>query len=160
MVIQYLPSTEVLFDDILVAFSEDRKSVRKKLNRHYEEANETIELDEEAEPLNLRRDIYFGVNSAEFHFFLNYDSKDLLIEIEVHQCEKLQVMNLKFDFNHELDMVALELSKYSRVTIISEGEILFNDLKIVLSDKRKMGGEGNSIGYFYCASDISHLHFQ
>lgn len=157
MVIQYSSSKEIKFENVVISFNEHRGIVRKKLNRDYEEVNEIIEFGEGVEYLDMRRDIYGGQSSSELYFFLNYDKSDLLVEVEVHQCESIKVLDVSFDFEDELDLVALKLSKYSQVAILSEGEILFKDLKMVLSDKRKMGGEGNSIGYFYCSIDVSHL---
>jgi hypothetical protein len=81
----------------------------------------------------------------------------LLSEIEVHNCDVLKVNDFVFDFNDELDYVASELAKYSSVTKKGDGEYFFKDIKISIMDKSKMGDEGNTLGYFYCADDVTHL---
>jgi hypothetical protein len=77
--------------------------------------------------------------------------------VEVHRCERIEVLGVPFSLDDDLDSIALILSEYSEISILSEGEIFFKDLKMVISDKRKMGGEGDTLGYFYCANDVSHL---
>ncbi len=158
MILQYFPANRIIVDNIVLEFGERRDSVRAELAMDYEEDNQVIQLqDSDMEPLYMRRDIYKGVSSAELFFFLNYDKNDLLSEVEVHRCERIEVLSISFSFDDELDSVALALSEYSEIRILSEGEIFFKDLKMVISDKRKMGGEGNTIGYFYCASDVTHI---
>ncbi|HVY76237.1 MAG TPA: hypothetical protein VG890_15515 [Puia sp.] len=146
-----------MFDSIVLEFNERRHSVRGRLALSYEEDNEIISLGKGNESIIMRRDVYRGLNSTQFFFFLDYDKDDMLSEIEIHRCEGIEVLSVSFTFDDELDSVALELSKYSEISILSQGEIFFKDLKMVISDKRKMGGEGSTIGYFYCASDVSHI---
>lgn len=63
-----------------------------------------------------------------------------------------------FDFESELDWIAAKLSKYSTLTQKSDGEYFINDLHISIIDEMHMGGEEkNTLSYFYCASDVSHL---
>jgi hypothetical protein len=158
MILKYYPPNEIAIDDIDLKFYESRHTVRVKLAREFEEDNQIIKLgDDEIEPFYMRRDIYKGISPTESFFFLDYDNNDQLTELEVHRCEKIEVLGFPFYFHDELDSIALILSKYSEISILSEGEIFFRDLKMVISDKRKMGGEGNSLCYFYCATDVSHL---
>ena len=63
-----------------------------------------------------------------------------------------------FDFDDELDFIAIELSKYSPISMKRDGEYFFKGLHISIIDERHMGGEElSTISYFYCASDVSHL---
>lgn len=104
-----------------------------------------------------RRDIYKNVNSTENIFFLSYDENDLLNEIEVHNCDKIKVNDFVFDFNDELDFIASGLNNYSLETRKGEGEYFFKDIKVTIMNKNQMGAEGGTLGYFYCAEDVTHL---
>ena len=157
MILKYLPP-EIIVDKISITFKENRSIVRSKIKRDYTEDNRIIPLpNPNIEPLYMRRDIYKGKSASDTYFFLDYDKDDLLGEVEVHRCERIEVLDIAFDFNDELDSVAMMFSEFSEIRILSEGEVFFKDLKMVLSDKRKMGGEGSTIGYFYCTSDVSHI---
>jgi hypothetical protein len=98
-----------------------------------------------------------GERGEEYFFFLDYDKDDLLGEIEIIKCDKIQLNKADFGFKDELDSIALLLSNYSEISILSDGEYFFKDLKVVISDERNRGGEDSTLGYFYCAADVSHL---
>lgn len=116
--------------------------------------NQLIEMGLDIEPIYQRRDIYQNLNSTENLFFLGYDKEDLLTEIEVHQCSQIKILDIVFDFDFELDVIASLLSRIAPITAKSEGEYFFKSLKISLMDKRKIGGDDDStLGYFYCASE-------
>jgi hypothetical protein len=156
MILQYFPIDKIVIDGIILKFQEKRQSVREKLAREFEEDDQIIPLSD-SETLYQQRDIYKGESSAENFYFLNYDRNGLLCEVEVHRCDRIEVMGHWFDFNDDLDSIALVLSKNTEISIISEGEYFFKGLKLVLRDRRSTGGEGTTLGYFYCASDITHL---
>lgn len=113
----------------------------------------------EAEPIYVRRDIYEGAGSDETFFKLSYDGDDLLSEVEVHNCERIEVMGVSFGFNDDLEAIAFALSDIAELTILSDGEYFFKELKLTISSKWKMGSGGNTLGYFYCGADVSHLEF-
>lgn len=143
MLFHYFPTIKISIDNIDLEFFEPRNIVREKLKVGFEEFGQ--------------RDIYTNIHSTENYFFLNYDSHNLLSEIEVHHCDKIQVFDCFFDFNTELDTVAVEVSRYSPVTWKKNGEFFFEELKIYIMDADTAGGEGNKLSYFYCAADVSHL---
>lgn len=157
MTVKYSPITKVSIDHSDLQFNEKRDVIRKRLAEKYFEDNEIIELGEDVDPIFRRRDIYENINSSENYFFLNYDNNDLLRDIEVHYCDKVQVFDIIFDFNDQVDRIGLELMRYSENNTVNTGEYFFADLQIVIMSKYKMGGEGSTIGYFYCSSDITHL---
>jgi hypothetical protein len=158
MIFKYIPSTQIMVDNVILKFGEQRDLIRVRLAMDYKEKNRIIQINEnDPKPIHMRRDIYQNDSVPESLFFLNYSRNDLLSEVEVHSCESIVVLGVSFGFDDNLDSVALALSKHSEITILSEGEIFFIDLKMVISDKRKMGGEGDTIGYFYCASDVTHI---
>jgi hypothetical protein len=158
MILRYLPTTEIYINNVSLRFGDQRESVRTKLGGRHEESNKIIPLGELAEPIVQRRDIYDSLNSSEEFFFLDYDKNDLLAELEVHRCEKIQIFDLIFDFASEIDWVAKELSKYSSIDKKGDGEYFLKELHISIIDERQMGGEDKStISYFYCAADVSHL---
>lgn len=158
MILRYFPTKEFSIDDVSLQFGMHREVVRVKLGGSHQEKNTVVSLGDSVEPLVQRRDIYNKLDSTGDFFFLNYDKKDLLKELEVHDCEKIQVFDFLFDFNTELDVIAIELSKFSPITIKKDGEVFFKGLHISIIDKMRMGGEEDTtLGYFYCAADISHL---
>jgi len=164
MFLRYLPTKELIIDNVPLQFGDPRELVRRKLNRGYKEQNlviplpDGIPLPDFAKPIIQRRDIYNSLSSTRDNFFLNYDANDLLSDLEVHRCEKIQVFDFVFDFNDDLDFIAKELSKYSPMSKTGDGEYFFKDLHISMIDEMHMGGEEkNTISYFYCASDVSHL---
>jgi hypothetical protein len=155
MVLSYFPTSKISIDDVVLGFNESRKSIRKKLTGGYKEDNQIIEMG--SSTIYQRRDIYQNYNSTASFFFLGYDEGDLLIEVEVHWCNEIKVFDATFSFNDNLESIALKLNGYSPISSQSEGEYFFEELKIVIMDAEKMGGEGDALGYFYCASDVSHL---
>lgn len=157
MIFQYVPTREIIVDQVVLAFSEDRKSVRSKLGLEFKEDDQIIDLGDEVEPLFQRRDIYQGENSFESFFFLNYYKDDKLRDIEVHNCENIKIFDIIFDFKESIDNIAMQLERYSDYYKKGYGEYLFFDLKVVIVNKAQMGGTGNSLGYIYCTSDITHL---
>ncbi len=158
MILQYLPTDKIIIDGVLLEFYEDRDSIRPKIAASYKEDNQIIQFgDSDVESILQRRDIYQNINSSENFFFLGYDENDLLHEVEIHQWDKIKVFDVLFGFADELAFVAFDFSRYSPVSKKSEGEYFFKELKIVIMDQERMGGEGDSLGYFYCASDVKHL---
>lgn len=154
---QYFPTNKIIIDGVALEFLDQRNRVREKIGTDYKEDNQVIDLGDDVAPILQRRDIYEDINSSECFFFLIYDKDDLLREVEVHHCDDIQVFDALFSFNEGLDAIANKLMKYSDNNKESEGEYLFRDLKIVITSKEQMGGDGNSLGYFYCTIDITHL---
>lgn len=160
MTIIYSVPKVISIDGIVINFNEERETIRRKLGNDYREDNQVIALGEDnSDVIYQRRDIFKSLNFTGYYFFLIYNKKDLLNELEVHNCSMLQVNDFKFGFNDELNYVASELAKYSSVRKIDEGEYFFKEIKVSIMDKNKMGGEGSSLGYFYCSEDVSHLDF-
>lgn len=158
MIIFYLPPKKISIDGIVIEFNEKRDLIRRKLGANYTEDNQVMQLgDSPMDAIYQRRDIFKNINSTENFFFLGYDKDDLLSEVEIHNCEKIIVNDFVFGFNDELDYVASELAKYSSVRKNGEGEYFFKDIKVSIMDKSQMGEEGSTLGYFYCAEDVTHL---
>jgi hypothetical protein len=158
MEIFYLPPNRIVIDGTVMEFNEERELIRSKLEANYIEDNQVMQIgDSLTDLIYQRRDIFKNINSTDNYFFLGYDENDLLIEVEVHNCDKIKVIDFVFDFNDELDIIASGLSKYSFATQKSEGEYFFNDIKVSIINKSQMGAEGSTLGYFYCAKDVTHL---
>lgn len=156
MILQYFPTEKIAIDGIVLNFDEPRQSVRSKLGRNYREDNQIIPLGGDDQPIYQRRDIYENTNASKNYFFLSYNRNDLLSEIEVHNCDKIKIYDIFFDFEDDLDSIASQLNEYSSMEKKDDGEYFFKELKTVIMDKNKMGGIGTSLGYFYCTSDVSH----
>ena len=158
MILDYLPLNNILIDGVSIKFHEHRKIVRDKLGSNCIEDNQTIQVGNSTEDLiNVRRDIYKIINNKDCFFILNFDEMELLNEIEVHHCNKIRVNNFEFSFNDELDYIVSGLSKFSYAKALGEGECFFKEIKVSIVNKRQMGGNENTLGYFYFAEDVSHL---
>jgi hypothetical protein len=158
MVFEYVPTCQVIIDGIVLQFGESRELIRRRLGGTYSEDNLIIHLGgSETDVIHQRRDIYVNLNLSENHFFLGYNNNDLLSEVELHFCDKIKVLHTQFGFEDDLNVIAPELSAYSPIVSQKEGEYFFKELQLVVSDKIQMGGEGHTLGYFYCASDVKHL---
>jgi hypothetical protein len=155
---KYIPPDKAFIDEVAVTFKESRDLIRAKLGGKHSPDDQVIEsVTPDSEPISLRRDIYEDLQPSGDLFFLNYNEHDQLGEIEVHRCKQIQVFDTSFDFDDKLDLIAGELSKYAAISKSGEGAYFFRDLKISIIDEEHMGGEGGNLGYFYCASDVSHL---
>jgi hypothetical protein len=158
MIFNYISKDEFMLDNGSLQFGESRVVVREKIGRHYQEDNQIIdEGSSETEEIFLRRDIYEYYDSTKSYFFLSYDKHDFLSEIEIHQCTQMKIFDIVFDFNSKLDTIASQLAKYAVSEKRGTGEILLKDLNVLMMDKKTMGGQGHTLGYFYCAADIDHL---
>lgn len=157
MIVQYIPVRKIIINGIVVEFGEGRSSVRLKLGPIYKEENLVFTFESESNIIYQRRDIYKDFDGSRNYFFLGYDKNDILIDIEIHDCQEIKVVEASFNFSHELDEIASQLNNYSDVFTLSDGEYFFQELQLAIVDKEHMGGEGSTLGYFYCASDVTHL---
>ncbi|KAA2242768.1 hypothetical protein F0L74_09580 [Chitinophaga agrisoli] len=158
MIFRYLSTKEFVLDNIQLQFGASRESVRAQLGRTYEEQNRVIPLGGTEPPIIVRNDIYDDSESTGDFFSLNYDKDDLLMELEIHHCDGIQIFEFSFDFNDEMETIATGLSKYAPITRNEDGEWFFKDLHISMTDEMHMGGEESStMGYFYYALNVSHL---
>jgi hypothetical protein len=157
MRIIYLPDSEIKIDEIAIKFSEHRSSVRNKLMVNYRSNDQVIDLGAGMPTLIQRRDIYEPFDDNGPFFFLGYTADDLLKDLEVHYCDQIVVLDVVFDFNNTLEEIALRLNRITPATRVGQGEYFYKELKLVVLDKQEMGGEGNTLGYFYCSTDVSHL---
>ena len=153
MILECIPLKEIIIDKIRLPFGIPRELVRAKLGVAFEEQNEEILLENESNPILLRRDLYNQLHSNESYFFLNYDQNDQLAELEVHHCKKIKLYNLEFNFMDEAALIASELSRHSKLTEEKEGFWHFGAIKVQLMDEKQMGGEeSGQLGYFFCAA--------
>jgi hypothetical protein len=156
MNLEYLPAQGILVNKVLIEFGEPRDMVRSKLDDKHKEDDLQIPFDN-SEPVWQRRDVYTNFETGNNLFFLGYDDSNVLSEVEVHYCDQIKVLDVVFDFNSSLKSIALQLERYADITKQTIGEYFFTDLKLSIIDKSQLGGEGNTLGYFYCSSDVSHL---
>jgi hypothetical protein len=106
-----------------------------------------------------KRDIYENYNGEQNYFFLNYDEKELLKEIEIHNGIIIIIDTIKLAFETNYKEAVLLLKNISKENKkISDGEYMFKDLKIVITDGISMGGDSKELSYFYCSKNIDHLN--
>jgi len=156
---EYLPQGIVTIDGVSFKFGDTRELIREKLSELHKEDDKGVSFDDSdtGKKLFQRRDVYQDHKPEMSLFFLGYNKLDLLTEIEIHQCDQIKVINSSFSFDQDLDSIAVDLNNYSIGVKKGKGEYFFKDLGIVILDKEEMGGDGNTLGYFYCSSDVSHL---
>lgn len=159
MKFNYISKEKIFVNDTQIGFGEKRDEIRSKIGGQFEEHNEIIDLSTSISSLIVieRRDIYKNYNHTSNLFILKYNEEDFLIEIEVHNCAEITVIEKVFTFKDNLDTIRDALSSYSSKILQNQGDYLFEDLGIVIMDKKRMGSKGISLGYFYCAMDLSHL---
>jgi hypothetical protein len=158
MTIIYLPMNTISIDGFSIMFKEKRELVRAKLGKEYAEDNQIISISEsQQDEIHIRRDIFTDSKSNKYFFFLGYDKEDLLSDMEVHRCEKIIVNEFAFGFDDDLDFIASKLASYSSVKKRGKGEYFFEDIRVSILDESQMGGEGDSLAYFYCAENVTHL---
>lgn len=158
MKVIYIPNEKILIDDITIMFGETRQSIRDKLQAKYKVDDQIIDLNDPDEDLIYqRRDIYENIHGTVNFFFLSYTQNDHLNEIEVHYCEYVTISGIEFSFNDNLNDIVEQLATQSNMVKKDQGDYFFPSLKLSLWDKQRVGGEGETLGYVYFASDVSHL---
>jgi len=157
MLFHYLPTNKIIVNDVVLEFGLKREMVREKLSLKYKADDQIIPLRDPSKPIIQRRDIYQIQSQVQDFFFLDYDAKDLFAELEIHECEGIKINDFLFGFDDEVEYIASQLGEYSPVQTPRTGEYFFPKIKALILDKWQMGSEGTSLGYFYCAHDVSHL---
>lgn len=146
LVIKYLPDIGFAINNVEFKWGMKKEIARRLLNNEHEIAR------------FQNRDIYKNYLTEGTFFFLNYSEQNLLIELEVHQGVRVIVSNVLLTFERDLEDIKNDLERISgNVIKTGDGEYFFKDLKLTISDSEAMGGNDHLLGYFYCASDTSHL---
>lgn len=163
LTLSYQPDKSISIDNILLLWDTDRQNVRQLLNETFQIADCVIDLSEynngdKSQNIIQRRDIYKNYKGQDNFFFLNYDIKDKLRDIEIHHGLEININEENFSFSTDINKVADLLQNISGdKTQLSDGEYFFRKLKLTIASAEAMGGEGNNLSYFYCSKDITHL---
>lgn len=163
LTLSYQPDKSISINNTLLLWNTDRQIVRQLLNETFEIADSVIDLSEynngdNSQNIIQRRDIYKNYKGQDNFFFLNYDIEDKLRDIEIHHGFEITINGENFSFSMDIDKVVELLQNISGdKTQLSDGEYLFNNLKLTIASGEAMGGEGNRLSYFYCSKDITHL---
>ena len=158
----YFPDVGILLDKIKLDWGITRQKSRQLIDHDFKEDDRTFDFNSKGETdpnkiVHQKRDIYTNLYKGDNLFFLNYDRDNLLCELEVHHGFDILTNNIEFTFNDTLDKIARLLNAISKNIIQNEdGELLLPDLKMSISNSEFMGGEGNTVSYFYCAANIEH----
>ena len=153
----YQPDKSISFGELLLPWGVDRQKIRILLNGNYEINDSVIELNqynngETSQNIVQRRDIYKNYLSQDNFFFLNFDENDKLQDIEIHHGLVINIGTIIVSFEMDIEKVADLINGISSSKRkISEGEYLFEDLKLAIASSEAMGGEGNELSYFYCS---------
>jgi hypothetical protein len=154
LLISYVPDKGIVLDGKSLLWNTDREIVRKLLNNSHKPSDDFIS----GINMNQRRDIYNNYGGQDNFFFLNYDETNNLSEIEVHFGFQIVVNNITFSFDQDIFKIVTLLKQISSFhKILGDGEYLFVDLKMSISGAESMGGDGNTLSYFYCSKNIDHL---
>jgi hypothetical protein len=171
LTLKYIPDVGISINGVELPWGIERELARRLLNDTYKSDDQVIDLSAEHDGNNdyifhQKRDIYenYSVTSdkkpweIDNLFFLGYDKNNLLSEVDVHAGLEIVVIDSTISFEQRLSEVVQYLQNISPEAIRSgDGEYFFKELKLTVSDERAMGGEGDNLGYFYCAANIDHL---
>ncbi len=144
-------------------WSEDRASVRQKLQHTHKEDDRLIEMahffnGDKSHDIDQRRDIYHDINGTKNYFFLNYDKENRLSELEVHSGINVWIDTIELIFEKDIKNYLNQLKSLGYdFTEIELGNYVFESLKISIADSKSIGGEGNGLAYLYSGKDIQHL---
>ena len=163
MILEYQPNKGFIINSVELQWGESRDSVRRKLDFQHQEDDRTIELaqffdGDESQNIKQRRDIYRNSYNTTNSFFLSYDENHKLEQLEVHEGIKIVVGNFILRFDQDIDAYISALSEIdSENQELDDGNHLFPNLKLTISNSESNGGEGNGLNYFYASVDINHL---
>ncbi len=154
LTITYIPNVGVILNKIELNWGTQRELVRKLLNSNYQVQDRFYDDI----GISQKRDVYKNYMGSNNFFFLNYDESNLLIDLEVHDGAEVIVGGVLLSFEKELSVIINDLQIVSPIiTKIRDGEYFFRDLHFTVSDQEAMGGEGSTLGYFYCSVNTDHL---
>ena len=152
--ITYKTSESISINNIQLNWGSARDKNRDRLNNKHKAADLFIEEIQ----MQQNRDIYENYLNLENYFFLNYDNNNLLQDAEIHNGASIKISSCQFNMYDDVSNVLDKLKLISdNIKILTEGEYFFPDLKLTVSNAEAMGGEGNSLSYFYCSDNIDHL---
>jgi len=171
LTLKYIPNVGISINDIELPWGIERELARRLLNGTYKSDDQVIDLSAEHNGsvdyiFHQKRDIYenylISIDKKPWEidnlFFLGYDKNNLLSEVDIHAGLQIVVIASFISFEQKLPDIVQNLLNISPETIQSgDGEYFFKDLKLTVSDERAMGGEGDNLGYFYCAANVDHL---
>ncbi len=102
-----------------------------------------VTKDLKLEKTNL--DEYKNYDNSQNFFHIEYDEKDTLMGIRVHQGIIISIENTTFSFKDDIQKVKKLLSKFSsQVVKTGNYRYEYDDLKIIIADENAMGGEENN----------------
>ena len=159
----YQPDKGIIIGDILLMWDTKRELARKLLNNSFDVDDKIVDLSlnhqgDSSQNINQRRDIYKNFQGQENYFFLNYDINDQLSEVEIHHGFVIKIKEQVIKFSMDIEKVAELLTNISNDKCkFSDGEYFFEKLKLTVSSSKAMGGDSNSISYFYGSKDVTHL---
>jgi hypothetical protein len=162
-IIEYLPEVGFVLDSKKIKWENDRLETRNDLDLDFKEDDKFIDMSkyfdgDTDKNIQQKRDVYKNVNSDNDLFFLNYDSNNKLVELEVHDGFEIKIGNFQLDFNTKLLEIIKRFNQEGTECVkLEEGNYLLPKLKITIADSESMGGNGKKLSYFYCSSDVSHL---
>jgi len=163
MIIKYFPPDGLRINNIDLKWKEDRTIIRNLLNNTHSAADQFIDLSKDfggndEYNIDLKRDVYTNLFNSKSLFFLNYSKNNLLRDVEIHSGIEVQLNNIIISFDLTLKQVIYKLGEISkRIKKVDINEYYFEDLKLIVADKKKMGNKGNTLGYVYFTDDTSHL---
>lgn len=166
MTIKYFPISGFNIENNEFKWGEQRHTVWSKLNNTHRSDDKFIDLSiyfdgNKERNIDQKRDVYKNINNSNSFFFLNYDKNNMLRDVEIHSGIVIQIHDIAFSFDMNINNVIRQVRLFSDVMRrLNTGEYLFEDLKLVIADQKKMGGLDNTLGYVYFSNDISHLKNQ
>jgi len=161
--ITYQVNKGVSINDVNINWGTDREMVRNLLSENYVTQDQVIDLSEYnngSDEFNIyqKRDVYKINDKINIFYMLNYDKKNKLRDIEVHNTDIIRIGDIYFSFDDSIVNVLEKIKTLSpNVRKLRDKSYFFENLKIVIADKRSLGGITNKLGYFYASSNVEHL---
>lgn len=161
--ITYQPNESISFEGTLLLWGADRQRVRTLLNDKFEIGDNVVDLSQyndgdTSQNIIQRRDIYKNYKGEDNFFFLNFDSNHQLAEVELHHGFNINIDNVSIDFSMSIEKIVELLDRISKdKQQLSDGEYFYRELKLTVSTREAMGGDGNKLSYFYCSKNVTHL---
>jgi len=118
----------------------ERSFVRQMIGNAHKTDDKVIDLSlyfngDESRNIHQRRDIYKQFKGFDNYFFLKYNRKDELIELEIHHGCKIEIMGIELSFNDNIKNALVSLQSISnKFKQLHPGDYYFEDLKLTIAD--------------------------
>jgi len=146
--LEYTPDIGIKLNSVTINWRTHRDNVRKLIDLPFEILDRVTHLGDK-QTIESKRDAYQNVNGGDNYFFFNFNSDNVLTEIEIHWGVDIFVKDAALSFKNPIQDNVNALTKLTdNYKEIEPGNYFFPDLKLTIADEESLGGEGHNLGYF------------